>query len=123
MKWGGQLGCVLSLTLATGAIGCAWAAKEEFLADAARGEALYKRYCRGCHGEEGKGEGVLFAPPVNDFTKKGYIDQLPDSYLLLAIAKGGPAINNSSYMPGWEGALSMQEMLDLIAYLRSLGNL
>ena len=88
--------------------------------DKERGADLYQRYCRGCHGEEGKGDALVFMPHVNNLTKKGYIDQLPDSYLLLAILKGGPGIGKSNYMPAWEGTLSKEQMFDLIAYIRSL---
>jgi mono/diheme cytochrome c family protein len=88
--------------------------------DHERGEKLYSRYCRGCHGEEGKGDGLVFMPHVNNLTKKGYIENLPDSYLLLAISKGGPGIGKSNYMPAWEGTLSKQQMFDIIAYIRSL---
>ena len=88
--------------------------------DATKGEALYRRYCRGCHGEEGRGDGLVFMPHVNNLTKKGYIDTLPDSYLLLAIRKGGPGIGKSSYMPSFEETLTPEQMYDLIAYIRSL---
>ncbi|MEO8629729.1 MAG: cytochrome c [Betaproteobacteria bacterium] len=88
--------------------------------DVDRGTTLYNRYCRGCHGEEGKGDGLVFMPHVNNLTKKGYIDELPDSYLVLAITKGGPGIGKSSYMPAWEGTLSKEQMYDVIAYIRSL---
>jgi hypothetical protein len=36
-------------------------------------------------------------PHVNNLTKKGYIENLPDEYLLLAISKGGVGIGKSSY--------------------------
>lgn len=88
--------------------------------DRDRGEKLYSRYCRGCHGEEGKGDGLVFMPHVDNLTRKGYIEELPDSYLLLAITKGGPGIGKSTYMPSWEGTLTTQQMWDIIAYIRSL---
>ncbi|MCW5621806.1 MAG: cytochrome c, partial [Burkholderiales bacterium] len=65
------------------------------------GGELFSRYCRGCHGEGGRGDGMVFMPKVPNLTKKGYIDQLPDSYLLLAISKGGPGIGKSNYMPAF----------------------
>ena len=88
--------------------------------DHERGEKLYNRYCRGCHGEEGKGDGLTFQPHVNNLTRKGYIENLPDSYLVLAITKGGAGIGKSNAMPSWEGTLSRQQMIDIIAYIRSL---
>lgn len=88
--------------------------------DSENGAKLFKRYCKGCHGEKGEGGGLVFMPHVNNLTKKGYIENLPDEYLLLAIAKGGAGIGKSSYMPAWEGTLSQQEMLDLVAHIRRL---
>ena len=96
------------------------AAEETSKGDVQRGGPLYSRYCRGCHGEDGRGDGLVFMPHVDNLTRKGYIDKLPDEYLLLAIAKGGPGIGKSSYMPAWEGTLSKQQMLDIIAHIRSL---
>ena len=84
------------------------------------GRKLYNRYCRGCHGEEGKGDGLVFMPHVDNLTRKGYIDLLPDAYLYTAIAKGGLAIGKSSYMPAWEGTLTEQQINDILAYIRSL---
>lgn len=88
--------------------------------DAESGSRLYARYCRGCHGEEGKGDGLVFMPHVSSLTRKGYIELLPDGYLWTAITRGGAGINKSSYMPAWEGTLSEQQIFDIIAYIRSL---
>lgn len=88
-------------------------------ADSERGRKLYLRYCRGCHGVDGQGGGLVFMPHVNNLTKKGYIDRLPDDYLMHAISKGGLAIGKSSYMPAWEGTLSKQDIRDIIAHIRT----
>ena len=98
------------------------AADEEALpkGDPERGETLYLRYCRGCHGEDGRGDAMVFMPHVNNLTKKGYVDLLPDAYLLLAISRGGVAIGKSSYMPAWNETLTREQMLDIIAHLRRL---
>lgn len=88
--------------------------------NAEHGEKLYLRYCRGCHGVDGQGDALVFMPHVNNLTRKGYVDQLPDTYLLLAITKGGLGIGKSSYMPAWEGTLTEAQMLDIIAHIRSL---
>lgn len=88
--------------------------------NADNGAKLFKRYCKGCHGEKGEGGGLVFMPHVNNLTKKGYIENLPDEYLFLAIAKGGVGIGKSSYMPAWEGTLDKQQILDLIAHIRNL---
>lgn len=88
--------------------------------DSSRGETYYLRYCRGCHGADGQGDALVFMPHVDNLTRKGYIDLLPDSYLYIAIAKGGLAIGKSSYMPAWGETLSDQQIMDIIAHVRSL---
>ncbi len=88
--------------------------------DTKRGRKVYSRYCRGCHGVDGRGDGLVFMPHVNNLTKKGYIEALPDSYLMTAILKGGVAIGKSSYMPAWEGTLTEQDVADVIAHIRAL---
>ena len=35
-------------------------------------------------------------------TKKGYIENIPDDFLILVISKGGVAVGKSGYMPAWE---------------------
>ena len=95
-------------------------AEDNLRGDVEHGEKLYNRYCRGCHGEEGKGDGLVFMPHVNNLTKKGYIEELPDTYLLLAMQKGGPGIGKSNYMPSWESTLNLEQMKDIIGYIRSL---
>ena len=88
--------------------------------DVEHGGKLFSRYCRGCHGVDGQGDGLVFMPHVNNLTRKGYIENLPDDYLVLAISKGGPGIGKSNYMPAWEGTLSPQDIRDVIAHIRQL---
>ncbi len=88
--------------------------------DALQGAKLYKRYCRGCHGEDGRGGAHTFMPHIENLTKKGYIEFLPDSYLYTAIADGGEAIGKSSYMPAWKSKLSDREVKDIIAHIRAM---
>lgn len=88
--------------------------------DADRGADLYQRYCRGCHGEDGRGGGHTFMPHVQNLTEKGYIELVPDGYLFMVIADGGEAAGLNSYMPAWRSTLSDQQIKDIIAYIRSL---
>jgi len=84
------------------------------------GASLYKRYCRGCHGEDGRGGAHTFMPHIGNLTKKDYIEFLPDTYLFTVIAEGGVAVGKSSYMPAWGGTLSEDEIKDIIAHIRTL---
>ena len=88
--------------------------------DADAGAKLYKRYCRGCHGEDGRGGAHTFMPHIENLTKKGYIELLPDSYLYLVIAEGGEAVGKNAYMPAWNVKFSDQEIKDVIAHLRAM---
>lgn len=94
--------------------------------DATRGEALYKKYCWICHGEEGRGDGPIaqsvgqFGATPLDFTNKKLMDTRTDLDLYFAIFGGGEGIGKSRYMPAWGGSLSEQQIWDLVAYLRSL---
>ena len=88
--------------------------------DAAHGAKLYKRYCRGCHGEDGRGGAHTFMPHIENLTKKEYIEFIPDGFLFTVIAEGGEAVGKSAYMPAWESTLSEQDIKDIIAHIRSL---
>jgi mono/diheme cytochrome c family protein len=88
--------------------------------DAARGAPLYKRYCSGCHGADGRGGAHTFMPHIQNLTSKDYIEFLPDGYLFTVIAEGGQAVGKSSMMPAWEATLSEQDIKDIIAHIRSL---
>ena len=88
--------------------------------DAERGAPLYKRYCRGCHGVDGRGGAHTFMPHVGNLTRKGYIERIPDSFLYVVIAEGGEAVGKSGYMPAWQKKLSEQDIKDVIAHIRSL---
>jgi mono/diheme cytochrome c family protein len=48
--------------------------------DAGHGAALYKRYCRGCHGEDDRGGAHTFMPHIQNLTKKDYIEFIPDGF-------------------------------------------
>jgi mono/diheme cytochrome c family protein len=88
--------------------------------DAAHGAPLYKRYCSGCHGEDGRGGAQTFMPHIGNLTEKNYIEFLPDGYLFTVIAEGGGSIGKSTMMPAWKGTLSEQDIKDVIAHIRAL---
>lgn len=89
--------------------------------DAAKGNDLFQKYCQGCHGPDGRGTRKSgFMPHPQNLTKKGYIDVLPDEYLVTVITKGGKGVNKSEYMPSFETTLSSDDINDVIAFIRSL---
>jgi mono/diheme cytochrome c family protein len=87
--------------------------------DARHGEAIFKQYCQGCHGPDGKGGGKGFMPHVGPLAQKGYIEELPDDYLAQVIAEGGPAAGKSGFMPSWKTTLTPQDIADVIAFIRT----
>jgi mono/diheme cytochrome c family protein len=88
--------------------------------NADNGAKLYKRYCSGCHGADGRGGAHTFMPHIQNLTRKDYIEFIPDGFLFTVIAEGGVAVGKSAYMPAWRGTLSEQDIKDVIAHIRTL---
>jgi cytochrome c oxidase cbb3-type subunit 3 len=84
-------------------------------ADAAVGEALYGRYCAGCHGA--KGEGVQ-APQLNN---PGLLAAASDSYLVETVGRGRRGTSMASFRNGspTNPALSEAEIEAIVAFVRT----
>ena len=78
-------------------------------ANIAKGGSLYTTHCAVCHGA--RGEPVMLGAP--NFRRMESLMR-PDMQLLPAIKNG------KGSMPGYFGILRDQEILDVIAYLRTL---
>lgn len=78
-------------------------------ADVFNGQRLYRTHCAGCHGDDGRG----VAPGSPDFRRASSLLR-PDAELLLSVRAG------RGTMPGYQGVLDRYQMLDVIAYLRTL---
>jgi mono/diheme cytochrome c family protein len=95
------------------------------LQDTTKGKLVYEKWCAGCHGDGGAGDGPAAAymlPRPRNFTGALYkirttaSGQLPtDADLLRAIDEGLPG----SAMPAWKGRLSDGERRDVMAYLKT----
>ena len=89
------------------------------------GKELYDKWCSGCHGENGTGDGPAAAfmlPRPRDFSGAVYqvrttaTGELPtDEDLRWVIDKG----MHGTAMPGWEDRLSARERDDVLAYIKS----
>ena len=91
--------------------------------DAAAGEEIYAQYCALCHGAQGQGDGSLSAnldPKPRDHTDGVYMNALTDDRLLQVVSEGGAAAGLAPIMPAWKGILSEQQILDVIAFVRTL---
>lgn len=78
-------------------------------ADAAKGAQLYAMHCTSCHGRSG----IPVMPGSPNFTRAEGLLQ-PDLAIMQAIRSGKNA------MPGYAGILRDNEILDVIAYMRTL---
>src|SRR3712207_3120789 len=92
---------------------------------APRGKAVYDKWCAGCHGDTGAGDGPAAAymlPRPRDFTRGVYkirstaSGEIPtDADLRHVIDEGMPA----TAMPDWKNLLDGRERDDLVAYVKS----
>ena len=96
--------------------------------DTVKGKAVYEKWCAGCHGDTGGGDGAAapaMLPRPRNFTGAVYkirttaSGQLPtDADLMRAIDEGLPG----SAMPAWKGRLSDAERRDVIAYIKTFSS-
>lgn len=80
-----------------------------YAADAIKGGGLYASHCAACHGASG----TSVMPGAPNFARGEGILR-PDIFLLTAIKDGKNA------MPAYQGILSDRDILDVIAYVRTL---
>ena len=78
-------------------------------ADPSKGAKFYSQYCSDCHGNRG----VPNMPGVPDFSRNQRLMQ-SDLTLVKSISIG------KGMMPAFQGRLSENDILDVIAYLRTL---
>jgi len=93
--------------------------------DTSAGKQVYTKWCAGCHGDNGAGDGPAarhMIPPPRDFTGAVYQirstanGQLPtDADLLRSIDEGLPG----TAMPGWKTRLSDRQRRDVLAYIKT----
>jgi cytochrome c6 len=84
-------------------------------ADTAAGEAMFKAKCAACHGADGKGETAMGkANKLRDLSSPEVQKQTDPE--LAAIIENG-----KGKMPAYSKNLKMEQVKDLVAYMRSLG--
>lgn len=88
-----------------------WSSGASHAADMFKGGDLYATHCVACHGASG----VSSMPGTPSFARSEGLLQ-PDLMLLATIKSG------RNVMPAFEGVLSDRDILDVIAYLRTLMN-
>jgi cytochrome c6 len=80
-----------------------------FAGNIAKGSSLYSTHCAVCHGANG----TPVMPGAPNFRRLETLMR-PDGQLLTAIKNG------KGVMPGYFGILNDREILDVVAYLRTL---
>lgn len=78
-------------------------------ADIFRGQTIYETHCANCHGADG----APLVPGSPDFAMGDGLDR-PDFELIHTVKAG------SNLMPGYDSIISDREILDAIAYIRTL---
>lgn len=84
--------------------------------DADKGKRVYDTNCLICHGEGGKGDGIIGAslsPPPTDLTGL-QVKRTPDADLLAVIREG------RATMPAWKKRLTDQDIQNVLMYVRTL---
>jgi mono/diheme cytochrome c family protein len=76
------------------------------------GELTYRRYCIGCHGSDGKGNGGITGA---DFTAVGTLDK-PAEQLIASVRDGKQG--KSSVMPAHKPVLKEAQISEVVAYVR-----
>jgi mono/diheme cytochrome c family protein len=89
--------------------------------DPAKGKAIFMDKCSPCHGPEGKGDGpagASFNPKPRNLTDASYMSTLSNEHLFKVISEGGASVGRSPLMPAWGGALSKDDIWNVIAHIR-----
>ena len=89
----------------------------------AKGQALYKARCVGCHGDDGRSNtplGKALKPPPRRFDDASWQKSNTDDAIAAVITSGGAATGKSPVMPGFTD-LKGDDLPALVAWLRQLG--
>lgn len=87
------------------------------------GAALYSRFCTGCHGPRGGGDGPnatsLPVPPARHASRET-MSARPDDALYDTVAGGGAIMNRSARMPIYGTTLTAPQIRALVRHIREL---
>lgn len=91
-----------------------WSIAVSASGDSARGKKIFIKYCAGCHGRQGQGDGYrLLGPSPANLLSQSTMEQ-SDEELLRTMHEGKPN------MPAWKYRLAEKDSADVLAYVRSL---
>lgn len=87
------------------------------------GKEVYQRYCAGCHGENGAGDGFNsfnLDPHPRDLSDPAFQKSKTNAELGDPIRRGGAGVGLSSLMPPWGHTLDARHVDAVVVYVRSL---
>ncbi len=90
--------------------------------DPAKGKEKFELMCASCHGPQGKGDGPAGAalnPKPRNLTDAAYMSTLDDEHIIKVIKEGGASVGKSPLMPPLGGALSDEDVHNIVAFIRS----
>ncbi|HXK26511.1 MAG TPA: cytochrome c [Myxococcota bacterium] len=93
--------------------------------DPAKGAPQYAALCASCHGPKGCGDGPLAAtlnPKPAKHCDGNVMNPLTDAFLFKTIKEGGASVGKSPMMAPWGGTLSDAQIVDVVAYVRTLAD-
>jgi hypothetical protein len=98
---------------------------QEFRQHVENGRRVYYQNCVFCHGDNLAGNGMFvhgLDPIPTNFSDKGTIAMLRETFLFWRISKGGPGLPDeggpwATAMPSWEKFLREDDMWDVILFL------
>ena len=91
------------------------------VSSASTGEEVWMKYCKKCHGDDGKGEtamGKKFA--IRDYTDPAVQAEWSDEDIKVAVVDGVTDENGKKVMLAFGKKLSEEEVDAVVTYLRSL---
>jgi mono/diheme cytochrome c family protein len=86
-----------------------------------KGQILYQANCSSCHGQAGRGDGVVarsMEPKPENLAENQ--EDLGDDYLYWRIAEGGLFEPFRSAMPAWKSLLTEEQIWQIITFIRTL---
>jgi mono/diheme cytochrome c family protein len=87
------------------------------------GKQAFQKYCAGCHGETGQGDGFNsfnLDPRPRDLSDPAFQKSKSNADLADTIRRGGAGVGLSSLMPPWGHTLDARHVDAVVLYVRSL---
>lgn len=87
------------------------------------GKEVYTRYCAGCHGDTGAGDGFNsfnLDPHPRDLSDPAFQKTKSNAELADAIRRGGAGVGLTALMPPWGHTLDARQIDAVVVYVRSL---